>query len=139
LTDRFQGDNASTFTVSKINKPLKPTTMASKKQHEVFNKKVEQFLKSIGAVDNGRTTGYLRDYKWLLNTDEFGRVVFTVHEPSKNPVFSVYAQFVDYDQYKEKIRTINDHWKWNIHQMEADFALQMLKFNISKVKEQIPF
>jgi hypothetical protein len=104
--------------------------MASKKQHEAFNKQVENILVSFGAIPN--TTKFHSMYKWQLQTN-FGVLIITVAEPEKSSVFSVYSQFSDYEQYKDQLKGITDHWKWNIHQREADMAITDLRQRLNQV------
>jgi hypothetical protein len=106
--------------------------MASKKQHEAFNKQAENILVSFGAIPN--ETKYTSMYKWQLQT-KFGVLIISIPTPDKGSVFSVYSQFADYDQYKDQLKGITDHWKWNVHQWEADMAITDLKQRLNRVCE----
>lgn len=104
--------------------------MASKKQHEQFNKQVEKILVSMGAKAN--ETKFTSMYKWQLDT-RFGILIITVHEPEKSQVFSVYSQFVDYDKYENELKNISGHWKYNVHQYTAEMAISSLIYKLNLI------
>lgn len=106
--------------------------MASKKQHEAFNKLVEKTLIAHGAQIN--QTKYQSMYKWEL-ASKFGILIITVHEPDKGSVFSIYSQFADYDTYEGilKEKGISTHWKWNIHEWAAEDAITNLEYGLKLI------
>jgi ribosomal silencing factor RsfS len=104
--------------------------MASKKQHEAFNKQVEKLLVQSGAQTNN--TKLTSMYKWQLQT-KFGVLILNVFEPCKSSVFSVFGMFADYEQHEEQLKGITNHWKWNIHAYESGQALSELQRRIKTV------
>lgn len=108
--------------------------MASKKQHEVFNKKVHKLLLSLGAKETGRQM-----YKYSLET-KAGILWIDIHEPQKSEIFSVYCRF----EYPDKAKEVLSKWeadrlnpysgKWNYHQRDAAYLLGALEMNLSDLK-----
>ena len=85
--------------------------MASIKQHEAFNKKVEKLLKGLGAKETGKY-----GYKYSLDT-KAGILLITTHEPERSDIFSVYCRFDEPDKAKEVLS------KWEqdrLNQYSAD-------------------
>lgn len=108
--------------------------MASKKQHEAFNKKVHKLLINLGATEPGQW-----NYKYLLYTTA-GPLYITVHEAEKSDIFSVYCRFDNPDKAKEVLskweqdRLNHYSGKWNYHQKDADYLLGGLEINLISLK-----
>lgn len=104
--------------------------MATIKQHEAFNKKVDKLLISLGAIETGKGT-----YKYSLQT-KAGVLLITTHEPEKSDIFSVYCCFDEPDKAKEVLsKWENDRLnpysgKWNYHQRDAAYLLSGLEINL---------
>lgn len=108
--------------------------MASKKQHELFNKKVHKLLLSLGAKETGK-----QFYKYSLET-KAGLLWIDIHEPEKSEIFSVYCRF----EHPDKAKAVLSKWeqdrlnpysgKWNYHQRDAAYLLGGLEINLLDLK-----
>jgi len=108
--------------------------MATIKQHEAFNKKVEKLLKSLGAKETGKY-----GYKYSLDT-KAGVLLITTHEPERSDIFSVYCCFDEPDKAKEILSKweqdrLNQYsGKWNYHQRDANYLIGGLEINLLDIK-----
>ena len=108
--------------------------MATIKQHEAFNKKVDKLLRVLGAKETGKY-----GYKYSLDT-KAGLLLITTHEPMKSDIFSVYCRFENPGKAKEVLsKWENDRLnpysgKWNYHQRDAGYLLGGLEINLTDLK-----
>lgn len=111
--------------------------MASKKQHEVFNKKVHRLLIGLGATQPGKWS-----YKYAIETMA-GSLYLSIHEAEKSAVFSVYCRFENPEKAKEifgdgTYGRLNPYsGKWNYHEYEAENLLQSLETNLTRILEPV--
>lgn len=115
--------------------------MASKKQTEAFNKKVERIVKEHGGTANPH------GYKWNIQT-KAGILLVTVHEPDKHSLFSIFCCFENPQEalkllievgLEEKTDFLNGgklnrySGKWNYHYEDERDALVNFEMNIEKI------
>lgn len=107
--------------------------MATKKQHEQFNKSVEKYLISIGG---NKVDTQCFGFRYKLNTLA-GELFVSCHEAENSEVFSVYCRFEQPERAKEVLSKweqdrLNPYsGKWNYHQRNASYLLNGLKANLS--------
>lgn len=105
--------------------------MASKKQHELFNKRFYKLMDKLGATKPGKYS-----YQYTLNT-KAGLLYLNVHEPEKSEVFSIYCLFEEPGRAKATIQAheldrLNSYsGKWNYHEYESDGLIERLERNLN--------
>lgn len=110
--------------------------MATKKQHEQFNKQIEKLLISIGA-EKSNSHHFSSDYKGFeYTTNTYAGLLFiSCHPAEKSEVFSIYLRFKDYDAALLLLGydTLGMNPKWNIHTWDAESAITELKRKLNRV------
>lgn len=110
--------------------------MASKKQHESFNKKVIRYLQVIGGerIEKHHFTHYKVKTK-------AGNLEVSLHNPEKGQVFSIFAKFDDEKKALQELQTIGNSFsidrlnkysgKWNFHLDDSELTLTTFKFELT--------
>jgi len=107
--------------------------MATKKQHETFNKQVQDLVNGLGAKESGRGT-----YKYIIET-KAGLLYVTTHEPSDTDIFGVYCKFENIDTAKEALgfwdcnRLNLSSGKWNFMDYDPKDLLLIFSTSLKRI------
>lgn len=108
--------------------------MASKKQMEAFNKKVEKIVLGLGGVPNPNRKG-----NWTLKT-KASELSVSVHEPEAGRLFSIFCRFEDPKLANEtlpencKVNLNNYSGKWNFHYSDINDCLEIFESSLKVIE-----
>lgn len=110
--------------------------MATKKQHDTFNKRIEKLLFSLGAISGGKL-----GYKYTIETNA-GLLYINLHEAEKGDIYSVYCIFDNPSKAKEVLDMSIPHklnaysGKWNFHEFDAYDLFNEFKNNLTTIMKK---
>lgn len=111
--------------------------MATKKQHEAFNKKIEKLVFSLGGIVGAKS------YKYSIETNA-GILNITTHDPEKSDIFSVYCCFdsptTAVEVFNTELLSISGDGrlnvcsgKWNFHSKDEYSLFHEFKNKLTKL------
>lgn len=111
--------------------------MASKKQHEAFNKRVVKAITELGAKPTNLDSDTFRSFG--IET-KAGELHISLHTPMTSPVFSIFTRYIDHRKAKEVLeplgldKDLNRYsGKWNFHSLDEQKCMETFLNSLKKV------